>query len=283
MFDSVKSLFSKPSVSTELPSPLLVKFNDYYVTTKPTPQNAVDIFKGEWSSSFPEPFADLKAGGIPLFDDVRIHWLDSEIQGFEGKTVLELGPLEGAHSYLMERLGAKHVVSVEANTRAYLKCLIAKEVLGMARVKFLCGDFMEFLRDDDCPQVDICVASGVLYHMRNPAELIGLLAQRCTSQLFLWTHYYDAEAVTSHQWQSRFPSSRQAEYAGFKHTLYCQEYGEALQWGGFCGGTAEQSNWLSRGDIIRCLQHFGFGEQKISFDVYDHPNGPSFAIVAGRK
>src|SRR5436190_16044191 len=130
MFDSVKSLFNKPSASLALASPVSVKVNDYYVTTKPVPQNAVDIFKGEWSSSFPEQFADLKAGGITLFDDVRIHWLDSEIAGFEGKTVLELGPLEGAHSYLMERLGAKEVVSVEANTQAYLKCLIAKEILG---------------------------------------------------------------------------------------------------------------------------------------------------------
>ena len=37
---------------------------------------------------------------------------------------------------------------------------------------------------------DICFASGVLYHMRNPAELIALIA-RATDRVLLWTHYME--------------------------------------------------------------------------------------------
>lgn len=184
---------------------------------------------------------------------------------------------------MLERLGASEVLAIEANTRAYLKCLITKEIVGLSKVRFWCGDFVEFLRDSDCPQFDVCVASGVLYHMRNPVELISLLARRCKSHLFLWTHYYDAEAVVRRNWQRRFPHLESAEHEGFRHTLYRQEYGAAIQQSVFCGGTAEQRNWLSRDDIIQCLQHFGFSNLRIQFDEYDHPNGPSLALVADRR
>ncbi|MEZ4658248.1 MAG: hypothetical protein R2911_11805 [Caldilineaceae bacterium] len=45
---------------------------EQYVTAAPDPQNAVDIFKGAWSSRLPAPYAGIKAGNLPLFEDVRI-------------------------------------------------------------------------------------------------------------------------------------------------------------------------------------------------------------------
>jgi SAM-dependent methyltransferase len=83
--------------------------------------------------------------------------------------VLELGPLEGGHSFMFERLGAREVIAIEANPRAYLKCLIIKELLDLRRVRFLCGDFLEYLRADGT-DFDLVFASGVLYHMRNLAR-----------------------------------------------------------------------------------------------------------------
>ena len=64
----------------------------------------------------------------------------AEIGGVTEKTILELGPLEGGHSYMLDRAGAAQVVAIEGNARAYLKCLIVKELLGLPRVQFLCGD-----------------------------------------------------------------------------------------------------------------------------------------------
>ena len=78
-----------------------------------------------------------------------------------GRTVLELGPLEAGHSYLLERLGAAEIVGIEANTRAYLRCLVVKEILGLGRARFLCGEFVSYLRTSD-RRFDLAVASGVL-------------------------------------------------------------------------------------------------------------------------
>ena len=254
---------------------------DYYITTAPSPQSALDIFKGEWSSRLPEPFADLEAGPIGLFSDPRITWAIEQLGDITGLSALELGPLEAGQYYMLEQAGAAEVVAIESNSRAFLKCLVVKELLGLKRVQFLCGDFVEYLRAAP-RQFDLIVASGVLYHMRNPVELIALMTQ-ASNRIFVWTHYYDPAIIkASPVFAPKFPSSAPAEYAGFTHTLYRQEYQVALDWAGFCGGSAEHSAWMSRSDLLACVRHFGFSDIRIAFDAPDHPNGPSLAFTAKR-
>ena len=81
----------------------------------------------------------------------------------------------------------------------------------------------------------------------------------------------------------KFNDVTQSEYDGFQHTLYRQEYQSALEWNGFCGGNAPISAWMTRADIIQCLEHFGFEVQGINFEQPDHPNGPSMALIAKRR
>lgn len=252
---------------------------DEYATTAPSAQNAVDIFRGEWASRLPDD--SLEAGMAQLFEDERIRWAEREVGGFGDKSVLDLGPLEGGHPYMFERGGAAEIVAVEANTRAYLKCLITKELFGLQRVSYLCGNFVEYLKSCD-RSFDLCNASGVLYHMRNPAEFIALIS-RVTGCVIVWTHYYDEEIITTTPAFSRkFPSSSESDYEGFCHTLYKHEYAEALAGKGFCGGTAPHANWMTRADILRCLEFFGLNDVSVAFEDRMHVNGPSFALVAKR-
>lgn len=255
---------------------------DRYITSEPSPQNALDIFKGDWSSCLPAPFANLQAGHIALFEDPRINWAISKLGDVVGRCALELGPLEGAHTYMIERAGFGSVLAIEANTRAYLKCLIVKEILGLQRSRFLCGDFVSYLRGAP-PRVDVVFASGVLYHMLNPAELIGLIS-RITDHVFIWTHYYDPDVILPNPKLShKFSDVVQSEYQNFHHRLYRQEYeAEVLAWGGFCGGSRPHSHCMRRDEIIACLQHFGLQTIQTAFEAPDHPNGPSFALAASR-
>jgi SAM-dependent methyltransferase len=255
-----------------------------YVTSPPSPQNALDILRGEWVCQLPPPFAHLEAGELTLFDDARIHWLVEETGGVEGQTVLELGPLEGAHAAMLEQYGAAHVTAIEANTHAYLKCLIVKEILGLQRVEFLCGDLVEYLRQPDGPSFDLCVASGVLYHMQNPAEVIALLATRCRGSLFLWTHYYDAAWVAQNPWVAhKLRGQTAAEHAGFRHTLYRYEYQEARHTATFSGAGRPASYWMARDELLACVEHFGFERLRIAFDEPAHQGGPALALLAQRQ
>ena len=251
---------------------------DSYVAAAPAAQNAVDIFAGEWSSGLPLP--DVTSGGIPLFADDRVDWAIEQLGGVAGRSVLELGPLEGGHTSMLLNAGAS-VTAIEAQTRAYLKCLIAKELLGMTDARFLLGDFMAYLRAEP-EHVDVCFASGVLYHMRNPVETLALMGA-VADQLFLWTHIYDEQVVRGSELLSpRFTTSETVEYEGFAHTLHRFEYAESLQNKAFCGGSAIYSNWLSRADLFAALERFGWSVKAIAYDEPNHPHGPAIALVANR-
>src|SRR5262245_62484689 len=104
--------------------------------------------------------------------------------------MLYLGPHEVGHPYMIEQAGAAEVIAVESKPHAFLKCLITKELLDLRRVSYRCGDFMEYLRSLD-RTFDVINVSGVLYHQRNPAELLALSCRHAEA-IILWTHYYDA-------------------------------------------------------------------------------------------
>jgi hypothetical protein len=254
---------------------------DQYVRTVPSIQNSLDVFKGEWASKLPQDLSSLNAGQSTLFEDARIQWAAEQFGGFEAKTILELGPLEAGHSYMLEQLGAASITAIEANTRAYLKCLIIKEILDLKHSHFLLGDAVEYLKQQP-KRVDVCIASGILYHMKNPAELIYLISE-ISDSVFLWTHYYDNSLIESDaRLSSKFSSEISLEYKGFQHTVHMQEYGQALGFSGFCGGSLPFSCWMTREDIISCLKFFGLKNIRIDFDHPHHPNGPSFAVAASR-
>lgn len=258
------------------------KLPAHYVRAAPSQQNALDIFKGEWWSRLPEPFDGLKAGRLAMFEDPRITWALSQFGDVQEQAILELGPLEGGHSYMFERAGAGSVIAIEANPRAYLRCLVVKEIVGLRRTQFLCGDFVEYLRNDPARAYAVC-ASGVLYHMTDPAELIALLS-RVTDRLFLWTHYYDAAVIGRNRKQvRRFTNEHEHEFEGFRCPLIRYNYWGSLVARGFCGGSRPYSHWMRREDILRCLRHFGFSSIRTAFDVPDHPDGPSFALFAQRE
>lgn len=119
--------------------------------------------------------------------------------------------------------------------------------------------------------------------MVEPAELIAL-ASNVADCVFMWTHYYDPDVVGGDKsLASRFGDVSTSEYAGFRHRLYRYEYGPALDWSGFCGGSRPYSNWMTKTDILSCLEHFGFVDIQQSFDGPHHPNGPSFALLARHR
>ena len=252
----------------------------HFFGVPPSDQNALDLFAGEWSSQPPAIRPELKAGVTPLFDDPRISWADHRLMemglegGMSGRDVLELGPLEGGHSYLLDRLGAKSVTAIEANGRAYLKCLIAKETFGMPSVHFLLGDCLAQLRTND-RHYAVGVACGILYHLTNPVELLELLALRCDA-LFLWTVFYDAEFVAANPVPgAKFSEALEMETAGFKHIVHRFNYGPSLDWKGFCGGGDVYSYWMEKEQILGALRQFGFTQ----FRTEVHPNIHGSALM----
>lgn len=249
---------------------------DEFVLDKASDEHAFRLFEGEWSSDVPG-FASGKAS---LFDDHRIKFMETAVGGFAGKTILELGPLEGAHTYMLARRGAKSIVSIESNKRAFVKCLIVKNALRFD-ADFLLGDFRSYLREMKS-RVDFVLACGVLYHMTDPVTLIEDIA-RVTDCFGVWSHYYDGAIIRSRpdlcEKFSDTPTIK--KFNDIEVCLYEQRYLKALEWKGFCGGAAENSFWMTRDSMISIIEKLGFNIT-VGEDVTTHPNGPCILFVAKR-
>lgn len=253
-----------------------------YSELVPSREGALSLFAGSWSSQLP---GRQGPGRAELFADPRIEWLVEQVGDLGGSRVLELGPLEGGHTWMLEERGAR-ITAVEANHSAFLRCLTVKNLLDMSS-EFVLGDFARALPAGG--PWDVVVASGVLYHMVEPERLIADVAA-ATDRVFLWTHYFlddpsawhpDAAARLGTKWRTEEQVERRCN--GVDLRLVPMLYEEALGWSGFCGGPARHSLWMRRDDLLALLNSFGFDDVRVSFDRPDGPNGPSFAVYATRS
>src|SRR6202041_1214707 len=100
---------------------------DEYAVGMPSTQNAVDALPG-WNLALPE-HVGATAGTGAFYSDPRILWALEQFGSIEGRKILELGPLEASHPYLLERHGAALIHAIEANKLSFLRCLVVKELL----------------------------------------------------------------------------------------------------------------------------------------------------------
>mgnify|MGYP001816024284 FL=1 len=251
------------------------RLNERYVESPPSVENAVALFDGEWSTKLP---VETPTGFADLIDDHRITSCVGALGGVEGARVLELGPLEGAHSATLRSLGATSVVAIEANTGAFLRCLVTKEILGLDGVEFRLGDFRPILAD--CTErFDLAVAVGVLYHLDDPVPVLANLA-RLTDRMVIWSHVFDDAAGMEH-FAARFDPPETRELEGIGYRLHPYRYEESLDWKGFSGGTRPIARWIERGDLLEIVDGLGF--DVVLRDDHDHPHGPAMTLALRRR
>jgi SAM-dependent methyltransferase len=252
-----------------------------YESAAPSAQNAINIFNDGWVSAFPSEMG-LQAGSRSLFADARILWLTEQLKGWlEGQDVLELGPLEGAHTATLLSEGAASVTAVEAKRDAYLRCLVTKEVMQLKGASFLLGNFLPYLEEVG-RQWPLIVASGVLYHMSDPVRALELLSSR-TDRLYLWTHVVDPAALRPGDPRlAALGETEIRDWNGHPIKLHKRPYLEHKE-KTFCGGMEPEPRWIDREDLLWLLKQLGFDEIIIGHDTPNAEHGPSLSILAMRS
>jgi hypothetical protein len=247
----------------------------HFESRAPSNQTAVDLFRDRWASDLSSAFGVDGTGAAKLFTDDKRPLQAAVSLGLDrrldGMLVLELGPLEAAHTYALERLGAS-VVAVECNGEAFLKCLVVKELTPLKASRFLLGDAIEFLKAET-GRYDLVLCSGILYHMADPLRLIELIS-KVTDKCFVWTHYY------SEQRRSAVFRPVEAKHAGFSATYWTQTYGDRSK--GFWGGNKSDAVWMEREVLFAAFAHFGFGQVVFTEEMPDHPNGAAISFAVKR-
>lgn len=243
------------------------------VHESPSAQNAVDLFADHWVSALPQTLG-LTSGTLPTFRDSRISTLLAHLDSIKNTKVLELGPLEAGHTYMLHEAGAK-VTAIESNTHSYLKCLVVKEILSLNRAHFFLGDFNPYIETTH-ERFDLVLASGVLYHQRDPIHLLENLS-RITDRIALWTHYWDERAVhanaelsaaledapTTAHWRGRSVRT---------HPVVCEPGSDAPM----------SACWMEREGLLTVLAGLGYTDVTVLDDDEHHANGPAILLVAQR-
>jgi SAM-dependent methyltransferase len=246
----------------------------------PTHQNALDILSGCWTSSFPALSGLVGGSTTGFFEDQRVHYTIQLLGTLSGRSILELGPYEGYNTYQFQQAGAASVISIESSKINFIKCLIVKNIFGL-NATFLHGDFLTYLQETPC-RFDICWASGVLYHMTRPIELIKAI-KRVSDTVFLWSHYYDNKRIENSNNKEYFDSSNDCTHSEFSHPVrlhyrnYSPNHSKSLV---FAGGTAPHSYWMEKEDIIFILNALGYQRIDLMQDDPDFPPGPAFSLLA---
>lgn len=254
---------------------------DEYVTSFPHHQNAINCLPG-WNQAFPAEYG-LTAGKQHLYADPRILWALEQMGIVEGKRVLEIGPLEAGHTYLIDQHHPAQLHAIEANKLSFLRCLVVKEILKLKHAEFLLGDAQLWLEETD-HVYDLILASGVLYHMQEPLRLLQAMGSR-SNNLFIWTHYADDKAMPAGD-PRRGAFVGEPEVHLFNNvpvTMHRRSYLGAWKDKAFCGGMHDLHRWVERQDILKVLEVMGFDDIRIGIDEPDHPYGPAFSLFARRS
>ena len=254
---------------------------DEYVDAPPSHQNAIDLVPG-WNHALP-PEHGVMAGPHAFYHDARIHWGLEQFGSLEGKQVLELGPLEAAHTFMLHQAGAARVLAIEANKLAFMRCLIVKEILRLKNAEFLLGDCQKWLATTD-ERYDLIVACGVLYHMSEPVQLIENICAHADS-LIIWTHYFDEVELPPDD-PRRTPFSGRVEMRsahGMTFRLHERSYWKAWRDKKFCGGLNDTHYWMEKQQILDLLRAKGFDDLRLTLEEPDHPYGPAFTVFARRS
>ena len=198
-------------------------------------------------------------GNFDALNDVRI-------AGFfeifpEAKNIIELGSLEGGHSFaLAQNPVVERVLAIEGREKNIEKAKLVQKIFDDKKVEFVEGD-LEKLDFGQFGAFDAVFCSGLLYHLPKPWELIPKLA-RISPNIFIWTQISE---------EAKAKKMRE----GWRGRIYRE--------GGFfdpLSGLSKKSFWLSLGSLIGLLTGNGYKEVKIIEHNLTHPNGVSVTLAA---
>jgi SAM-dependent methyltransferase len=196
-------------------------------------------------------------GDADLVDDGRIAQFFDVFP--DCRTVLELGSLEGAHSFSFARR-VEQVTAVEGRTANLAKAQLVQRLLGVENVTFLEAD-LESADLDVRGRFDALFCVGLLYHLQRPWLLLDRFSS-WSDRVFLQTHFADA----AEEERDGLPGRSYAEY-GVRDPL---------------SGLSQTSYWLTLPALTGRLEQNGYRVRELDRDM-GHPSGPIVTLVAERR
>jgi hypothetical protein len=175
--------------------------------------------------------------------------------------ILEVGSLEGGHSFCLARmLNVDKVVALEGRDYNIRKAEFVRGVLVVENVEFHLVD-LESANLTKHGQFDVCFNVGLLYHLPQPWIHLKNIRE-VTQSIFLWTHYAAESKATEER--NGYPGMTYREF-GFDDPL---------------SGLSNTSFWPTLDGLKRMLSDSGFTRIEIIENDAGHRDGPAVTLSA---
>ena len=182
-----------------------------------------------------------------------------------GRTVLELGCFEGAHTLGLCQLGAQ-VTAIDSRVENVVKTIVRTACFDHHPRVFVC-DVERRPLPADLLRAEFCHHVGVFYHLADPVTHLLDLGSLISRGLLLDTHYAADGEATEHY---------EAGGESFAYRRY-GEFGYEDVW----SGMFDHSKWLTLDTILLLLKRTGF-ERVVSVATRAGSQGPRATILAER-
>lgn len=183
-------------------------------------------------------------------DDTRIKYV-TRFLDVRDQRVLELGPYKGHWSIMLEKLGIRENVALEARQDNFDTCLAVKRAFQLDRTQFVRGDVEHIVAGEEDPpfegDFDLVFCVGVFYHLTEPLPFLRWCMTQ-SSRLFLGTNVVYPEANAT------------SVYTCDDKNYRCIYFDEA---GGPLSGTSPQAVWLPESELVRMLSDAGYSQVEV--------------------
>jgi SAM-dependent methyltransferase len=133
------------------------------------------------------PGIETAPSGVDALGDARLDLVVEACGGsIEGRSIVDLGCLEGGFTLGFAALGATSSLGIEARAVSVRRCELARDLLGLSNAEFALGDIAEVLAAGDT--FDVVFAAGILYHVADPAALLAQMRRACREVAVIDTH-----------------------------------------------------------------------------------------------
>jgi SAM-dependent methyltransferase len=245
---------------------VLSKFRGMFARQRPRIKNhdagAIDIARefetrGPWVTKFVIDGVSY-GGAFNAMEDVRLVQFKEHFA--DARTVLELGSLEGGHSFgLAKYSDIDQILAIEGRAMNVERARFVGKLLEIEKVRFVEAN-LEDIDLADYGKFDAIFCSGLLYHLPEPWRLTAQAA-RVSPRLFIWTHYAsDTDTLVVN---------------GFNGKWY-QESGllDPLS------GLSQESFWPTLDSLKDMLVQSGYRTVRVVQDQPQHPHGPAVTLAA---
>ena len=223
------------------------------------------------------PGIETTVAGVPPVDDIRTQLVVDACGGnLDGRSVVDLGCLEGGFTLAFAQRGAARALGIEARELSVQRCELARNLLGVENAEFVVADIKdELVRHDP---FDVVFATGILYHVADPAGFLHTMRSACSHVALVDTHVARLDEVSHDCSPIVSKDAHGSTYRGRMFPEYpldvSDDAKEAMAWAAYSDADAF---WPLEDDLVRMMHDAGFARVE-KIDVVGDGNLPRWGV-----